>query len=88
MARFVRLRKVVVNLDAVAVIRPEWPDNVTLITTLGYTERLEGEDAVDFLAFVFREAVTPVNTVEYEQLAHAWLNENAAHVSWEEERDE
>ncbi|MCS7256279.1 MAG: hypothetical protein RMJ05_03895 [Thermomicrobium sp.] len=77
MARFVRLRTAIVNLDTVAVIRPLAADAVTLVTTLGYTEHLEGEDAIDFLALVFREAVAPVTTVDQEQLVHAWLGLNA-----------
>lgn len=85
MARFVRLRSAVVNLDAVAVIRPLAPDAVTLITTLGYTEHLEGEDAIDFLAVVFREAMTPTTTLNQEQFARAWLDASASHGEFEQE---
>jgi len=75
MARFVRLRSAVVNLDAVAVIRPLAPDAITVVTVLGYTEHLEGQDAIDFLAVVIREAVAPITTANQEQLAHAWLSQ-------------
>ena len=85
MARFVRLRSAVVNLDTVAVVRPLAADAVTLITTLGYTEHLEGQDAIDLLAFVFREAVAPVTTLDQEQLAHAWLDASASHGEFVQE---
>lgn len=47
MTRFLRLRTVILNLDAIAVIRSVGPDTVSVVTTLGYTEYLEGDDAID-----------------------------------------
>lgn len=85
MARFVRLRSAVVNLETIAVIRPLAPDSVTVITTLGYTEHFAGEDAIALLALVLPQAVTPVPSIAEEQLAQAWLQTNTAlNEEWED----
>jgi hypothetical protein len=84
MARFVRLRSVILNLESVAVVRPIGPDTVTVITTLGYSEHLEGEDAHDLLAYLLDEAINPVPTLAAEQLAYAWLRANAPDGAWDE----
>jgi hypothetical protein len=73
MTRFLRLRTVLLNLDAIAVIRPAGPDTVSVVTTLGYTEYLEGDDAIDLLAYVLDGAVRPVPSGAHIQLAHAWM---------------
>lgn len=75
MARFLRLQNVVLNLDTIACIRPLSEDAVTVVTAFGYTENLEGEDAIALLSYIFREAIAPVSDIGEEQLAHAWLSQ-------------
>lgn len=79
MTRFLRLRTVILNLDAIAVIRPVGTDTVSVVTTLGYTEYLEGDDAIDLLAYVLDGAVRPVPSGAHTQLAHAWLAASQTH---------
>jgi len=87
MTRFLRLRTVILNLDAIAVIRPVGPDTVSVVTTLGYTEYLEGDDAIDLLAYVLDGAARPVPSGADIQLAHAWLAQSQAHDECEHDEE-
>jgi hypothetical protein len=88
MTRFLRLRTVVLNLEAIAVIRPVGPDTVSVVTTLGYTEYLEGDDATDLLAYVLDGAARPVPSGAHIQLVHAWLAASRTHDEYEYQYDE
>jgi hypothetical protein len=85
MARFVRLNSMIVNLDAVAVIRPVGPDTVTVISTLGHVEYVEGQDAVDLVAYVIAQATRPVPSGADEMVARAWINDR---LDWDEAVEE
>jgi hypothetical protein len=85
MSRFVRLSSLILNLDAVAVIRPMGPDTVTVVSTLGHVEYIEGQDAVDLIAYVIAQATRPVPSGADEVAARAWINER---VSWDEAAEE
>jgi len=85
MSRFLRLSSMIVNLDSVAVIRPVGPDTVTIISTLGHVEYVEGQDAVDLVAYVIGQAVRPVPSGADEMAARSWINER---VSWDESAEQ
>jgi hypothetical protein len=71
----------IVNLDAVAVIRPVGPDTVTVVSTLGHVEYIEGQDAIDLVAYVIGLAARPVPSGADEIVARAWITER---LSWDE----
>ena len=77
MARFLLLRKLFVNLDTVAFVRPIRPDMAAVVTPLAHVEYVEGDDAVDLVARFIAQSDTDTNTIEHDDLAmeiaRAWL---------------
>jgi hypothetical protein len=77
MARFLLLRKLFVNLEAVAVVRPIRSDMAAVVTAQGHVEYVEGDDAVDLVAYFIAQSDTDPNRIEPDglamEIARGWL---------------
>jgi hypothetical protein len=85
-ARFVLLRNLIVNVETIAVVRPISPDKV-MVVSIGHSEYLDGEDAVDLLAYLVDEATTPFPSYYATEIARAWLQETSPVSAGETEED-
>jgi len=91
MARFVLLKKLIVNLEAIAVVRAISSDTVAVVTSPGHVEYVEGKDAVDLLAHVHAHWFNDPNTEEPDrydmELAREFLQESHLDDTFEAEED-
>jgi hypothetical protein len=86
-ARFLHLRNLIVNVETIAVVRPINPDVVMVVTTAGHNGYVDGEDAVDLLAYLIDEATNPFPSHYAMELARAWLQETSPVSAGETEED-
>jgi hypothetical protein len=86
-ARFVLLRNLIVNVETIAVVRPISPDEVVVVTTAGHSGSVDGEDAVELLAYLIDEATSPFPSHFAMELARQWLQETSPVSAGEKEED-
>jgi hypothetical protein len=87
MARFVRLRNLIVNIETIAVVRPIGPDEVMVVTTAGHSGSVDGEDAVHLLAYLIDEALRPLASEYALHHARSWIKKTASVSASETEED-
>jgi hypothetical protein len=91
MARFLLLRKLFVNLETVAFVRPIRSDMAAVVTALGHVEYVEGDDAVDLVAYFIAQSDTDPNSREPDdfamEIARGWLRVASRVRAFKAEKD-
>jgi hypothetical protein len=76
-----------VNVETIAVVRPINPNEVMVVTTAGHSGSVDGEDAVNLLAYLIDEAMRPFASEYALRYARSWIKKTAPVSAGETEED-